>query len=50
MILFLEVAPPGLEDLVLKLKKKYGKDSPIPYKIAWSVYNKKKKKKGKKKE
>ena len=36
-----EVAPPGMEDLVLKLKKKYGKDSESPYKIAWAQYNKK---------
>lgn len=37
-----ETAPPGMEDLVLKLKKQYGEDSPVPFKIAWSQYNKKK--------
>ena len=38
----LEVAPPGREKQVLKLKKKFGKDSDIPYKIAWSQHNKEK--------
>ena len=37
-----EVAPPGRENQVLKLKKKFGKDSDIPYKIAWSQHNKEK--------
>lgn len=40
-----EKAPPGMEDMVLALKDKFGKDSPRPYQIAWSAYNKKKKKK-----
>ena len=38
----LEVAPPGREKQILKLKKKFGKDSDIPYKIAWSQHNKEK--------
>ena len=37
-----EVAPPGREKQVLKLKKKFGKDRDIPYKIAWSQHNKEK--------
>ena len=37
-----EVAPPGREKQILKLKKKFGKDSDIPYKIAWSQHNKEK--------
>ena len=37
-----EVAPPGREKQILKLKKKFGTDSDIPYKIAWSQHNKKK--------
>ena len=37
-----EVAPPGKEKQILKLKKKFGKDSDIPYKIAWSQHNKEK--------
>ena len=37
-----EVAPPGKEKQILKLKKKFGKDSDIPYRIAWSQHNKKK--------
>ena len=37
-----EVAPPGKEKQILKLKKKFGKDSEIPYKIAWSQHNKEK--------
>jgi len=36
-----EKAPPGMEDMVLKLKKKYGEKSPTPFKIAWAQYNKK---------
>ncbi len=36
-----EVAPPGMEDVVLKLKKKYPKGSASPFKIAWAQYNKK---------
>jgi len=37
-----EVAPPGKEKMIKKLKDKYGKDSEIPYKIAWSQHNKEK--------
>jgi len=37
-----EKAPPGMEDVVLALKKK--KDIDNPYAIAWAMYNKKKKK------
>ncbi len=37
-----EVAPPGREKQVLKLKKKFGKDSDIPYKIAWAQHTKEK--------
>ena len=37
-----EVAPPGREKQIMKLKKKYGADSDIPYKIAWSQHNKEK--------
>ena len=37
-----EVAPPGKEKMIKKLKIKYGKDSDIPYKIAWSQHNKEK--------
>ncbi len=40
---FFEVAPPGREKQIKKLKKKFGSKSPIPYKIAWSQYNKNKK-------
>ena len=36
-----EVAPPGKEKQILKLKDKFGKDSDIPYKIAWAQYKKK---------
>lgn len=36
-----EKAPPGMEDVVLSLKKKYGEDSPRPFQIAWAQYNKK---------
>jgi hypothetical protein len=35
-----EVAPPGKEKMIKKLKKKYGDDSDIPFKIAWSQHNK----------
>ena len=31
-------APPGMEDMVMKLKDKYGEDSSTPFKIAWSKY------------
>ena len=34
-----EVAPPGKEKMIKKLKKKYGDDSDIPFKIAWSQHN-----------
>jgi phosphopantetheine adenylyltransferase len=37
-----EVAPPGSEKQILKLKKKFGADSDAPYKIAWAQYTKKK--------
>ena len=37
-----EVAPPGSEKQIKKLKKKFGADSDIPYKIAWSQHNKEK--------
>ena len=37
-----EVAPPGKEKMIKKLKKKYGDDSDIPFKIAWSQHNKEK--------
>ena len=37
-----EVAPPGSEKQILKLKKKFGVDSDVPYKIAWAQYTKKK--------
>ncbi len=37
-----EVAPPGKENLIKKLKKKHGTDSDIPFKIAWSQHNKEK--------
>lgn len=33
------VAPPGKEDQVLKLKKKFGEKSATPFKIAWSDYH-----------
>jgi hypothetical protein len=39
-------APPGKEAQVLALKKKYGEDSPIPFKIAWNDYNKEMEAKG----
>ena len=35
-----EVAPPGKEKMIKKLKGKYGADSDIPYKISWSQHNK----------
>ena len=37
-----EVAPPGKEKMIKKLKQKYGNDSEIPFKIAWSQHNKEK--------
>ena len=37
-----EVAPPGKEKMIKKLKKQYGVDSEIPFKIAWSQHNKEK--------
>ena len=37
-----EIAPPGSEKQILKLKKKFGADSDAPYKIAWAQYTKKK--------
>jgi len=37
-----EVAPPGKEKMIKKLKGKYGADSDIPYKIAWSQHSKEK--------
>ena len=37
-----EVAPPGKEKMIKKLKVKFGADSDIPYKIAWSQHNKEK--------
>jgi hypothetical protein len=33
------VAPPGREQQVLKLKEKFGEDSSVPFKIAWSQKN-----------
>ena len=35
-----EVAPPGKEKMIKKLKKKFGAGSDIPFKIAWSQHNK----------
>ena len=35
-----EVAPPGKEKMIKKLKKKFGADSDMPFKIAWSQHNK----------
>ena len=35
-----EVAPPGKEKMIKKLKKKFGADSDVPFKIAWSQHNK----------
>lgn len=40
----MEKAPPGMEDVVLSLKKKYGENSPKPFAIAWAKYNKANKK------
>ena len=37
-----EVAPPGKEKMIKKLKGKYGADSDMPFKIAWSQHNKEK--------
>jgi hypothetical protein len=37
-----EVAPPGKEKMIKKLKKKYGDDSDIPFKRAWSQHNQEK--------
>ena len=37
-----EVAPPGKEKMIKKLKGKYGADSDIPYKIAWNQHSKEK--------
>jgi hypothetical protein len=39
-----EVAPPGMEDVVLSLKKKYPNQEGRAYAIAWDMYNKKHKK------
>ncbi len=36
-------APPGMEDMVMELKKQYGEDSSTPFKIAWDDYSKGKK-------
>lgn len=38
-----EKAPPGMEDLVLKLKKEYPGEEEKAFATAWSIYNKKKK-------
>lgn len=40
-----EVAPPGMEDTVLKLKKQYPGEPQKAFATAWSMYNKKKGKK-----
>jgi hypothetical protein len=40
-----EVAPPGMEDTVLKLKKQYPGEPQKAYATAWSMYNKQKGKK-----
>lgn len=37
----MEKAPPGMEDVVLSLKKKYPGEEGRAYAIAWSMYNKK---------
>jgi hypothetical protein len=34
-----ETAPPGLEDMVMALKKKFPSGSDKPFKIAWAHYN-----------
>ena len=39
-----EMAPPGREDQVKALKKKFPHDDEAPYKIAWAQHNRKKKK------
>ena len=36
-----EKAPPGMEDMVLKLKKEYPGDESKAFATAWSIYNKK---------
>lgn len=36
-----ETAPPGMEDLVMKLKKEYPGDESKAFATAWSIYNKK---------
>lgn len=38
---FYESAPPGMEDLVMKLKKEYPGDHSKAFATAWSIYNKK---------
>lgn len=40
-----EVAPPGMEDVVLKLKKQYPGEPQKAFATAWSMYNKNKGKK-----
>jgi hypothetical protein len=40
-----EVAPPGMEDMVMKLKKQYPGEPAKAFATAWSIYNKKKGKK-----
>lgn len=37
----MEKSPPGMEDLVMKLKKQYPGKEGLAYATAWSVYNKK---------
>ena len=37
----MEKAPPGMEDLVLKLKKQYPGHPELAFATAWSIYNKK---------
>jgi hypothetical protein len=39
--LYKESAPPGMEDLVLKLKKQYPDDHSKAFATAWKIYNKK---------
>jgi len=39
-----EVAPPGREKQVKKLKKKFPKGSAAPFRIAWASYQKSKNK------
>lgn len=43
--ILLEVAPPGMEPMVRKLKRKAGVDN--PYAVAWAAYNNQSKKKAK---